>query len=266
MRLFTFLLLLASPAVACEGREPCLIGDRSYHLRVPDGWDGVSRLPVLLHFHGWGRQGDLVVRHGRIATLDVAEKALLLAPNGLNKTWSFRRADSPDSAFAAAVIEDAARRFPVDRSQIFVSGYSWGANMAWRFACDAGRGLAGVYAVSGTLPQTSECAEAPEEFRQVFGLDDGVLAFPMGPGGDTTYPVALWRAKMGCGDGTQLGSWNARPFLTFTRTVWECEGGRVVMDVHPGGHFIPHDWIPLQFSDALAGSREATQAKGAPRD
>lgn len=252
MRLILFLLFFASPAFACEGVEPCPLGGRSYHLRIPDTWDGVSPLPVLLHFHGWGRQGDLVVRHSRIATLGVADQALLLAPNGLSKTWSFRTEDSRDSDFAAAVIEDAAKRFPIDRSRIFVSGYSWGANMAWRFACDAGNGLAGVLAVSGTLPQTTDCEETPAEFRQVFGLDDGVLSFPMGPGGDTTYPVALWRSKMGCGKGELRGDWNARPFLTFTRTTWSCDEGRVVMDVHPGGHFIPHDWIPLQFSEILA--------------
>ncbi|MEM1232933.1 MAG: polyhydroxybutyrate depolymerase [Pseudomonadota bacterium] len=262
MRVFLLLLLLASPALGCEGAEPCALGDRSYHLRVPDGWDGVSALPVLLHFHGWGRQGDLVVRHGRIATLDVAEKALLLAPNGRNKTWSFRREGSPDSEFAAAVIEDAAQRFPIDRSRVFVSGYSWGANMAWRFACDAGDGLAGVFAVSGTLPQNTDCREAPAEFRQVFGLDDGVLPFPLGPGGDTTYPVALWRTKMGCGDGAPQADWSARPFLTFARTSWDCEAGRVVMDVHPGGHFIPHDWIPIQFAQILAGHENPREFSG----
>lgn len=254
MRFLLLVLLLLAPAgtSACEGAEACQLGDRSYHLRVPDGWDGASPLPVLLHFHGWGRQGDLVVRHGRIATKEVAENVLLLAPNGLNRTWSFSRPGSRDSDFAAAVIEDAATRFPIDRTRIFVSGYSWGANMAWRFTCDTGEGIAGLLAVSGTLPQTTDCAQAPAEVRQVFGLDDQVLSFPMGPGGDDSYPVQLWRTSLGCGVGVSDGEWNARPFLTFTRTRWDCAEGRVILDVHPGGHFIPHDWIPLQVEEILA--------------
>ena len=254
MRILLLLILLMSPtwAAACEGAEACELGDRSYHVRVPDNWDGTSALPVLPHFHGWGRQGDLVVRHGRIATKEVAENVLLLAPNGLNKTWSFRNPASRDSAFAAAVIEDAATRFPIDRTRIFVSGYSWGANMAWRFACDTGDGLAGLLAVSGTLPQTTGCTKAPAEVRQVFGLDDQVLSFPMGPGGDDSYPVQLWRQSLGCGVGVSDGEWNARPFLTFSRTRWDCAEGRVILDIHPGGHFIPHDWIPLQVEEILA--------------
>ncbi len=191
------------------------------------------------------------MQHRRIIAGDVAEKVLVLAPNGLNSTWSFRRVGSPDTSFALAVIEDAARRFPIDRERIFISGYSWGANMAWRFACDAGDGLAGLLAVSGTLPQTIDCDGRPDEVRQVFGLADGVQPFPVGPGGDETYPVALWRKQLDCGEGRSEGPWNARPFLTFERTSWECTKGRVVLDVHPGGHFIPHDWIPLQVADIL---------------
>ena len=247
----TWLAALTNNAAACEGQTACQLGERSYHLRVPDAWDGTTPLPVLLHFHGGGRQGSLVVQHGRIAVLDVADHVLLLAPNGLNGSWAFRRAGSPDSAFAHAVIEDAAQRFPIDRSKIFISGYSWGANMAWRFACEHGDQVAALLAVSGTLPQTETCATAPQEVRQVFGLDDNVLRFPMGPGGDQTYPVTLWREKFGCTDGTREGPWNARPFLTFERTSWDCPRGRVVLDVHPGGHFIPHDWIPLQVGEVL---------------
>ena len=243
--------LSAGISTACEGRTPCKLGDRSYHVRVPDLWDGTSPLPVLLHFHGWGRQGSLIVGHGRIAVDAVADYVLLIAPNGLNGSWSFRRNGLRDTEFAIAVLDDVARRYPIDRSRIMVSGYSWGANMAWRFACERGDLVTALMAVSGTLPQDETCQEAPDEVYQVFGLGDGVLPFPMGPGGDQTYPVALWREKLGCGDGTDEGAWNARPFLTFQRTSWECELGRVVLDVHPGGHFIPHDWIPLQVEDVL---------------
>lgn len=246
------LAFLAAPVLACTGQVPCFVGDRSYHLRVPDTWDGVSPLPVLLHFHGWGRQGTLVVQHDRIVSGIVSEDVLVLAPNGLRNTWDFWREGSPDTEFALSVIEDAAMRYPIDRDRIIVSGYSWGSNMAWRFACEAGDGLAAVLAVSGTLPQDITCDNRPNEFRQVYGLDDGVLPFPMGPGGDQTFPVAFWRSQFGCGQGEAQGPWNARSFLTFERTSWECESGQVILDIHPGGHFIPHDWIPLQVADILA--------------
>ncbi len=254
MRLLWFVaacLMMPHVASACEGDVPCALGERSYHVKVPDGWDGVTPLPVMLHFHGWMRQGSLIVKHQRISGATRRRGVLLLAPNGRGKTWDFWNRDTDDVAFAAAVIEDAAMRYPIDRSRVFVSGYSYGAAMAWRYACQNGDEVAALLAVSGTLRQTEACKTAPAEVRHVHGLADTVMDFPMGPGGDETYPVALWRDIYGCGEGYGRGPWNARDFLTFERTTWECDGGRVTLDLHPGGHFIPHGWIARQLDEVL---------------
>lgn len=254
-----FVVLFAAPAPAeiassnCQADVPCLLGDRSYHVKPPDDWDGVAPLPVLLHFHGWQRQGDLIVKHQRISGATRRRGVLLLAPNGRNGTWDFWDSDTDDVAFAAAVIEDAAKHYPIDRSRVFVSGYSYGSAMAWRYACESGQGVAALLAVSGTLRQTEDCPQAPKEVRQVYGFSDTVMDFPVGPGGDTMYPVALWREKFGCLAGRNAGTWQAVSFLEFQRTVWDdcANGGSVTLDLHPGGHFIPHGWIARQLDELL---------------
>ena len=263
IRLLAFLfatLLLSSTAMAaeCHGDVPCPLGDRSYHIRLPDGWDGTSALPVLLHFHGWGRQGSLIVKHQRISGHTRRRGVLLIAPNGLGRSWAFWDEDSRDVPFAEAVIEDVAKRFPIDRSQIFVSGYSYGAAMAWRYACENGDGLRALIAVSGTIDQDTPCPQAPAEVRQVYGFSDNVMPFPYGPEGEITYPVALWRDAFDCGEARQEGGWFIRSFLTFERLVWDncVRGGQVVLDVHSGGHFIPHGWIGWQL-DQLMGREPA---------
>ncbi len=256
MRFLVFLLLaLSGPALAepgCHAQVPCPLGDRSYHVLEPDGWDGVTPLPVLLHFHGWQRQGTLIVRHRRIAGATRRRGVLLVAPNGERRTWNFWTSETEDVPFAAAVLEDVRRRWPVDEDRIYVSGYSWGSNMAWRFVCEDGARVAALLAISGTLAQDEECRTAPGEVRQVYGLNDGVLAFPFGPGGDTTWPVKLWRDALGCGDGRFAGPWQQVSFLTLERTVWDsCARGRVSLDLHPGGHFIPHGWIARQLDELM---------------
>ena len=134
--LFLFAVLLIGPlifpfsstswsqeTVSCQLAVPCPVGDgdRSFHARPPDNWDGKSPLPVLLHFHGWGRQGPLIMKHGRIAGATRKLGVLLLAPNGLGRTWDFWSPETDDVDFALQVIEEAAKRWPIDRSKIFVS-------------------------------------------------------------------------------------------------------------------------------------------------
>ncbi|MEL6618751.1 MAG: polyhydroxybutyrate depolymerase [Pseudomonadota bacterium] len=258
--LYLFLFLLSVPASAsnqnalCHLDVPCPLGDRSYHVKEPDDWDGVSPLPVLIHFHGWQRTGALPVQHQRISGATRRRGVLLIAPNGNRKTWDFWRPETSDVAFAAEVLADVRRRYPVDGTNIMLSGYSYGSIMAWRVACDRGRqmNVRALLGISGTLDASENCAEAPREVRHVHGLNDNVLRFPLGPGQDTTFPVMLWRDRMGCAGGMELGDWNQVDFLTLTRTAWtDCDGGRVSLDIHPGGHFIPHGWIARQLDELL---------------
>ncbi len=252
--LAALLLILPTATLAqpCEGQTPCPLGDRAYHVLPPDNWGGTTPLPVLLHFHGWQRTGALPVNHARISGHTRRRGVLLIAPNGRNKTWDFWQGRSADVDFAAAVIEDVATRYPIDRERIYISGYSFGSAMAWRYACENGNDVAALLAISGTLRQTEDCPQAPAQVRHVHGLDDTVMDFPFGPNGDTTYPVKLWRDLYGCAEGQPEGSWQAVEWLTMERTTWECDGGRVTLDIHPGGHFIPHGWIGWQL-DQLMG-------------
>ena len=243
---------LAMAAPDCVDQTPCQLGDRSYHVKVPDDWDGVTPMPVMLHFHGWARQGTLIVKHGRISGATRKRGVLLLAPNGLGKSWDFWNPGSPDTDFAAAVIEDAAKRYPIDRSQIFVSGYSWGSAMAWRYACENGADVRALLAVSGTLDQDETCETMPAEVRHTHGLRDTVLDYPFGPDGDALYPVALWRRTLGCAEPTGTDSYATTDKDQFSRTVWDnCEAGKVVFDQHPRGHFIPRGWFAKQLDELL---------------
>jgi polyhydroxybutyrate depolymerase len=239
---------------ACQLDVPCeLPSGRSYHIKAPDDWDGETPLSVLMHFHGWMRTGALPVKHQRISGATRKRGVLLVAPNGNRKTWDFWDDGTDDVPFAAQVLEDVAKNYPIDRARIYVSGYSYGSAMAWRYVCEKGNDVAALIAVSGTLNQTESCPQAPREIRHVHGTNDTVMDFPFGRGGDTTYPVSLWREKFNCGQGHDDGPWNAVDFLTFQRTIWDnCDDDHTVtLDIHPGGHFIPHGWIGRQLDELL---------------
>lgn len=257
MRLLIFLAFGLLPgwawAESCHADIACPLGDRSYHVLEPDGWDGVSPLPVMLHFHGWGRQGTLIVKHQRISGATRRRGVLLLAPNGQGRTWNFWGSGGGDVDFAARVIEDAAQRYPIDRDRIYVSGYSFGSAMAWRFACERGNGVAALFAVAGSIDQDTDCTQMPREVRHVHGTTDTVMRFPFGPEGSHYGPVRLWRRMAGCKAPSDKAEWRPTPPLRIERTVWStCAApARITLDVHGGGHFIPRGWIARQLDEML---------------
>lgn len=239
------------PGNPCHGQTPCALDGREYHVKEPDGWDGVTPLPVLLHFHGWARTGKLPVNHGRISGATRRRDVLLLAPTGRNKTWNFRQSGSPDVTFADAVLADAAKRYPIDTNNIFVSGYSFGGLMAWRYACESSNNLRAVMSVSATLATSGDCANPPTEFREVYGVKDNVLPFPFGPNDETTWPVIFWRTQYGCPDVATQTEFSITGRRDFIRHAWDCGPNSVTLDVHPGGHLIPRGWIGRQLDDLL---------------
>lgn len=238
-----------------KGKEACSLGDRSYWILPPDNWDRKTPLPVMLYFHGWGRQGHVPVNHMHIGGATRKAGILLVAPDGLGKSWDFWRPGSRDTKYAMEVLADVARYFPIDENRLLVGGYSWGSSMAWRFSCEAGNKVHTLLGISGTLyDQTEQCDTGAVEIRHVHGLKDTVMEFPYGPDGSQTGPVRLWRRANGCpSKPSQTGNWQTRQ--KFTRYLWrKCTSGKsVTLDVHGGGHWIAKGWLARQFEEMSIG-------------
>lgn len=241
-----------STASGCTAEGPCTLGNRSYHVLPPDNWDGTSPLPVMIYFHGWGRQGPVPINHKHIGGATRSSGVLLIAPNGLGKSWDFWQPGSRDTKFAIAVLDDVAKNYPIDRNRLFVSGYSWGSSMAWRFACEAGDTVSVLLGISGTFyNQDEECATGPVETRHVHGLKDTVMDYPFGPNGEETGPVRLWTRINGCTSPASESGWKSTQ--NFKNYVWDdCASGKSVsLDVHQGGHWIAKGWMAKQLDELL---------------
>jgi len=253
--LFFFSVLLTAPATAqtCGGDIPCKIGNREYNILLPDDWDGVTPLPVMMHFHAFLRRGKTVVNHPRIGVETKPRGVMLIGPTAQNRAWRFWQENPADVAFADAVLVDVAKRFPVDQSQIYISGFSFGAAMAWRYACAHGDKIAGLMTMSGTIHQSSACPNPPKYVRHIHGLNDIWMSLPRGPDRDATNVVALWRREFQCGQGRITGYYALRPGVEATHIVWDtCTQGRnLTLDVHNGGHFIPEGWLGTQLDDLM---------------
>lgn len=259
MRMFFIWLLTLATAVfsqaqalACGAETACNVGSRSYHVQTPQHWDGAQKLPVLLHLHGWGRQGRNVMRNTRITGPADRHGLLLIAPDGIRKSWGFNGDGVRDTEFLQRVIRDAARRWPIDLGRIYVSGFSYGGAMAWRLACNLGDQFAGYLPIAGGLWRQSdvECA-GPVRLAHVHGLDDTVYGLPVSAWDDTEDGVLLWRRMNGTPGAPDRRFDHAR----YDCRVWGADQ-ELTLCTHPGGHFIPKDWLDWALARMLSVQTE----------
>lgn len=254
--LFFSLFFLCAPYEYdyCGHNVMCHIDDRSYYARLPKSWDGKTPMPVLLHFHGWGRQGRLIVNHRRIVSATRPRGVLLLAPNGRGRTWDFWDTENEDVDFAVSVIRDAARRWSIDESRIFISGYSYGSSMAWRFACSRGDLVHSLLAISGYIDGRDERCNYPVNVRHIHGTRDTVLHFRFSPEGGVDGLVNLWLERNDCPtQPSRITQWSTIKQLPINRHHWEnCSTDKtILLDVHSRGHFIPRRWFARQLDELL---------------
>jgi polyhydroxybutyrate depolymerase len=221
---------------------------RQYLMRVPPGYDGTRRTPVVMLFHGLGGAPKAVVETTGMGRLADQKGAILVAPlgRGTVSKWDFRTPISTptsDLAFVRDLVAEVKGEACVDGAQLFAAGFSNGSALTLALACDGSTRFAGYGAVSGPYWDTS-CEHAPPASVIYFhGLRDTVVPY----GGARTSigrlpPVndimASWASHDGCppASATTTVSDNVRHF------AWTaCRAGSAV-DVYivdDGGHRWP---------------------------
>ena len=123
---------------------------RAYRLFVPPGYDGRTRLPLVLDLHGSGGSAAGQARNSGLETLSATERFIVATLEGENGRWNVPvqsgRAD--DVAYVSDVIDHVAARVCADLSRVYMTGFSGGGRMTSLAACKLGSRLAAVAPVS----------------------------------------------------------------------------------------------------------------------
>jgi len=134
------------------------------------------------------------------------------------------------------------RDYCVAARRVFATGWSNGAFMAYRLACELGDVFAGIAPVSGvlTMPKSLCTPKRPVSVIDFQGTDDPSVLYDGGGGGLGSVPdsIAFFRAANGC-DGTSEQVY-AKGDATCTR--WSaCKAGAAVelCSIAGGGHTWP---------------------------
>lgn len=195
-----------------------LVAARPYHVVEPDDYDASEAAPLVVVLHGYGQGAEF---EGTLHLIPTAAEhgALLAYPLGTvdafgRRFWNatdvccdFFRTGIDDVAYLAAVIDDMSSRYEVDAGRVYVVGYSNGAFMAQRLACELDERIAAVVSVAGVnWADPAQCTpSAPVAVLQVHGDADPVIHYLGGrmTEGGAAYPsvqasIEGWRDRDGC--------------------------------------------------------------------
>lgn len=136
---------------------------RSYRIHIPPSYDGSTELPLVLALHGGGGRSKSM--ESKTGFDEKADKEGFIAayPNGVCglfplRTWNVGfccgkalEKNVDDVGFIEKLIDSLQNRLNIDSAQIYVTGHSNGAMMAYRIAAELSDTIAAIAPVAGTI-------------------------------------------------------------------------------------------------------------------
>ena len=144
--------IAAAPGVSQQrltsgGRE------RMYRLLVPSGYDGRTRLPLVLELHGSGGTAEGQAATSRFMVLAEREGFLVASLQAVaeGNRWNVPvTSERPDDVrYVSDVIDDVAKRACTDERRVYATGFSGGARMSSLLACKLGSRVAAIAPMAG---------------------------------------------------------------------------------------------------------------------
>ena len=209
--------------------------------------------PLVLVLHGLGGSGAGIEwrTNGTFDRLADRDGAVVIYPEALGDPHRWdeggdaRSGAAPDDlAFLAALVEAAVTELGVDRKRVFAAGFSDGASMVYRLACERSELVAAVAPVSGGMVPdvVRACARgAPVSIIGMHGTADPIA--PFGPG--IRDGIAAWAKRDGCPPAPRASQLPDLDPHDGTRTRVDlfapCAGGTAVAfyEIEGGGHAWP---------------------------
>lgn len=216
---------------------------RTYRVYRPGTVDSHTPAPLVLVLHGNGSTGDEMVQTTEFDTNADADGFITVYPDGVERSWNGGFCCEPaptlgvdDIAFLDALIPHLEHDYAIDPRRVFITGFSSGAIMAYRFACQGSVAIAAIAPVAGTMLLSDDCRpRRPTSVLAINGTHDGEVPYAGGhllPGASATDAivpsatsvVARWAQLDACGAAPSSSTNGA-----VTVSQWRgCAGGSTV--------------------------------------
>jgi len=173
---------------------------RTYRIYIPSSYDKTESMPLLIALHGGGGTGEKMemLTQGGFNTIADKDDFIVVYPDGtkfsgmIKTRWNdgrderFSQAD--DVGFISALIEHLAQTLNIDRSRVYATGISNGAQMSMCLARELSDKIAAVAAVAYSMPE--KLVSLPVSIKSIpvlvmTGTEDPLIPWE---GGETPDP------------------------------------------------------------------------------
>jgi len=181
-------------ALACGPDTDCVIDDRTYRIRMPEGHDGNREVGAIVFAHGYRGTSAGVMRNAALADLATELGVAVIAAKTRGQDWSIPGVPSQsrdetidELAYFDRVIDDAASRFPIDRERLLATGFSAGGMMVWNLICHNSDAFAAFAPIAGTfwVPEPETCTSPAANVVHIHGDADPIVPLEGRPIADT---------------------------------------------------------------------------------
>jgi polyhydroxybutyrate depolymerase len=124
---------------------------RTYHLLVPESYTPGRAHALIFRWHGSGGDG---LSGGLGIEASSRDQALVVAADGLERTWSAASREQ-DLALFDRLLAELTARYCIDLARVFSYGFSAGGSFTNELACARGDVLRGAAAIASGPAQSS---------------------------------------------------------------------------------------------------------------
>ncbi|MDO3684939.1 cellulose binding domain-containing protein [Micromonospora sp. C28ISP2-4] len=153
--------------------------NRSYILRIPDGYDRNRPYRLIFGFHWLNGSANNVASAGYYGLLPLSNNStIFVAPQGIDNGWA--NTNGRDLTLFDDISRQVENDLCVDTSQRFALGWSYGGAMSYAVACARPTIVRAVTVISGANLSGCNGGTQPVAYFGIHGTYDSVLNISMG--------------------------------------------------------------------------------------
>lgn len=194
IKLYSYLFISIFPLISCSEDIDSISTkkifhdrvEREYILYVPESYDGNSKLPLMLNFHGGSGTASDQLYTSDMRSLADTENFILVYPQGLHDVWNVSLSSDNDSknntddfGFIEALINQIGSTYNIDTTRVYAAGFSNGAGISHALACVMSNKIAAIASMGGLLyKHTAENSNPePTAIMSIHGTADSARPY-----------------------------------------------------------------------------------------